>query len=172
MTEQEALDIWKQCGLGKTNWTFEFARGVERRTLDRVLEILTVYGFAKDHVTKEIRDISKPIDAPTQGVDARIVELERMLSGERGLKEIWKQRAEEWCAQAMDGNFSLYTVLVKDATRYRWLKENSDVVFAREVHWKLASGNKIYSAYPCEAELDQAVDAAIESQRSGDGELS
>jgi hypothetical protein len=72
--------------------------------------------------------------------------------------------------------FSLYTARdaaphsdVIDAARYRWLKENSDVVFAREVHWKLASGNEIYSAYPCEAELDQAVDAAIESQRSGDG---
>lgn len=63
MTEQDALDIWKQRGLGKTNWTFEFAQGIESRTLERVVEILTIYGLAKDHVTKEIRAIADDVRA-------------------------------------------------------------------------------------------------------------
>lgn len=32
--------------------------------------------------------------------DERTAELERMLSGERGLKELWKERASVWCLAA------------------------------------------------------------------------
>lgn len=63
MTEDKALDLWKQYGLGKTYWTFEFARAVEEATLERVISILETYGLGKDHVVKEIRDIASALPA-------------------------------------------------------------------------------------------------------------
>jgi hypothetical protein len=51
--------------------------------------------------------------APENWTRAELLEalqqLENMLSGERGLKDVWKQRAEEWCAKASEPKYRYLT---------------------------------------------------------------
>jgi hypothetical protein len=50
-----------------------------------------------------------------------------------------------------------------DAARYRWLRDNADVVFNETQYFLTRSGTWIYSKYPTKHELDSAIDAALSS---------
>lgn len=57
-----------------------------------------------------------------------------------------------------------------DAVRYRWLKENADIILDREVGYSVSgSGNMIYTKMPADDEMDRAIDAAISAGRATEG---
>src|SRR4051812_27217311 len=65
----------------------------------------------------------------------------------------WKARAEAW----PDGK----TEFADDAYRYRWIKENADVITHSEVPcFGPDSSIPAWSRQPCSSELDMAIDWA------------
>jgi hypothetical protein len=55
MTQQEALDIWNESGKGHMFWTFEFAKAVENRALQKALAVVEKYGLSNDQTAIDIR---------------------------------------------------------------------------------------------------------------------
>lgn len=55
---------------------------------------------------------------------------------------------------------------VRDAARYRWIKENADVTFKESRGFiSSASGRLIFSSMPAVQELDSAIDGIIDEEK-------